>query len=72
MIKPDERVLQALNTLDRDVVEWLSRSLAQIHKDLEQAGTNRQAALLQGQAQAVRSILNSASGAREALERIRS
>lgn len=71
MLKPSERVLYALNTLDHVLVEWLSASLAQIDKDLRTApdSTFRQ---LQGQAQAVSNILNSATNARESLERIRS
>jgi hypothetical protein len=72
MIKPDERVLMALNTLDRVLIEWLGSSLDAVHKAMEQAKEDHLLRQLQGEAQTLRSILNSASQARESLERIRS
>jgi hypothetical protein len=71
MIKPSERVLVGLNTLDQAVVEWLSKSLDALTNELIDAPSER-VGRLQGAAQEVRSILNSARGADEAIRRIRS
>lgn len=71
MIKPDERVLVALHNLNPSVVQWLKASLDEVHLTMEDAPREKLEAL-QGQAQAIRSILNSAAGALKALERIRS
>lgn len=72
MIKPNERVLVALNTLDHVLAEWLSQSLDEVNKAMAEAKEDYLVRQLQGEAQTLRSILNSAAKARESLERIRS
>lgn len=70
MIKPDERVLSALNTFDGVLLDWLRDSLAHMQKELETAPQHH-FPVLQGKCQAVRNIIESSSGARDALERLR-
>lgn len=71
MLKPDERVLVALNTLDRSLVEWLTASLAQLQNDLIDAAPERMPRIAGG-CEVLRDILNSTRGAHDALQRIRS
>lgn len=72
MMKPDERVLVALNTIDHALVRWLTDSLAQSHNETIDANSDRMAAKAAGRAEVLRDILHSISDASDALKRVRS